>query len=375
VLIVKLSAIGDVLYALPFSAALGEAFPHLKLTWIVEDRAAPLLVGNPYLHDVIVVPSDWYRRPLAFATWQRFFALRRRLRARRFELVIDLQALSRSALVALAAGAPHRYGYDWLREVAPLFLTRVPRRPDSIHIVDQLLDVARFFGAPVREAQFPLHIPDEDEARALELLDSVGIDPSEPFLVMNPTGDAFHKGWGAARYVALLDELAREESPPVVLMGGPEDRRVGGAIRAAAGRPPASLIGRTTLMQLAAVLRRAAVHLSGDTGSAHLAAVLGTPTVCIFGRNNPVRVAPYGRAGVVLHHREQCAAVCRRYHERAPLNSNQDCLAQPPACLAAVGVAEVARALRGCLARTAPCAGALSPAPVPAVHKVSRSGR
>jgi ADP-heptose:LPS heptosyltransferase len=120
-------------------------------------------------------------------------------------------------------------------------------------------------------------------------------------------------------------------------------------------------------MQLVAVLRRAAVHLSGDTGSAHLAAVLGTPTVCIFGRNNPVRVAPYGRAGVVLHHREQCAAVCRRYHDRAPLNSNQDCLAPPPACLAAVGVDEVAVALRRCLARATPYAGASSPAAVQAL--------
>lgn len=343
VLLIKLSAIGDVVYALPVSAALHAVFPHLQLTWIVEERAAPLLQGNPHLHDVLVLPANWCGAPRTYPQ------LWRDLRARHFELTLDLQSNTRSALVAWASGAKYRYGCDWLRELAPLFLRRVPRRPESRHIVDQLLDMARFLGAAVTEARFPLPQFDADDDRVTELLAEVGIAAGEPFVAINPTGDALHKGWGRARWVGLLDELAGDVEVPIVLIGGPEDRAIGQAIMAQARRPPVNLIGRTTLTELVTLLRRTTLHLAGDTGSAHLAAALGTPVISIFGRNNPERVAPYGQADLCLHHREQCAALCRWRHALLPLNSNQDCWSPPPRCLAAVSVAEVAEAVRKCL--------------------------
>jgi heptosyltransferase-1 len=128
-----------------------------------------------------------------------------------------------------------------------------------------------------------------------------------------------------------------------------EDRALGEVIMAQTDPPPGNLIGRTSLKQLAAILRRAALHLTGDTGSAHIAAALGTPVVSIFGRTNPARLAPYGQAGRLLHHREQCAAACRRFHRTAPLNRNETCFARSPVCLTAVTVDEVAAAVRRCL--------------------------
>jgi heptosyltransferase-1 len=349
VLIVKLSSIGDVVHALPVSAALGEAFPHLKLTWIVEERAAPIVRDNPYLHEVIVLQNDWHLRPLSRVSLRRFAALRRGLLARRFDLAIDLQGLTRSALLAWATGARYRLGCDWLRELAPLLVRRVRRRK-SVHIVDQLLDVARFLGAPVTRVRFPLHIPEADEASSRDLLAGVGIAPEEPFLAVNPTEGGYgRKGWGRQHLVALLRALACDGPLPAVLVGGAEDRELGDAIMTQVEPPPGNLIGRTSLKQLAAVLRHATVHVSADTGSAHIAAALGTPVVSIFGRTNPARLAPYGQAERVLHHREQCAIACRWYHRTAPLNCNQVCFAQSPACLAAVTVEEVATLVRRCL--------------------------
>jgi heptosyltransferase-1 len=355
VLIVKLSSIGDVVHALPVSAALGDAFPHLKLSWVVEERAAPMVHGNPYLHEVLVLADDWHRRPLSRAGLGRFGALRRALRARRFDVAIDLQGLSRSAWLAWATGARYRFGCDWLRELAPLLVRRVRRRK-SVHIVDQLLDVARFLGAPVTRVRFPLHIPEADEASSRDLLASAGIAPEEPFLAINPTEGGYgRKGWGRQNLVALLRALACDGPVPAVLLGGVEDRELGDAIVAQVQPPPGNLIGRTSLKQLAAVLRRATVHLSADTGSAHIAAALGTPVVSIFGRTNPARLAPYGQAEHVLHHREQCAIACRWYHRTAPLNCNQICFAQSPVCLAAVTVEEVATMVRRCLKQLRGC--------------------
>src|SRR5579862_9115091 len=169
VLIVKLSAIGDVVHALPISAALGDAFPHLELTWIVEELAAPIVQGNPYLKEVIVLPAAWRKQRVSMTSARRVLALARDLRSRRFDVALDLQGLSKSALVAWASGAPYRFGHDWLRELAPCLIQRIPRRPESLHIVDQFLDVARFLGAPVREVKFPLPISEEEALQARDM--------------------------------------------------------------------------------------------------------------------------------------------------------------------------------------------------------------
>lgn len=346
-LIVKLSSIGDVVHALPVSAALGDAFPHLEISWIVERMSAPMVQGNTYLKEVIVLPPEWRKNRLSVDAFRAFGRLRRELRAREFEVAIDLQGLSKSAIVAWASGAKYRYGYDWLRELAPRLETRVPRRPQSVHVIDQFLDVARFLGAAADEVKFPLEIPLEEVASTLALLREAGIAPEKPFLVVNPSsGGGGNKGWGAERFAALLDTVSGDPGFPAVLVGGKGDREVADDIRRLAKNPPASLVGRTNLKQLAALLRDCAVHLCGDTGSAHVAAALGTRVVSIFGRSNPARLAPYGQEEFAIHHRERCAAVCRQFHDSAPVNSKQKCLAPPPVCLAAVTVEEVAAVLR-----------------------------
>jgi heptosyltransferase-1 len=347
VLIVKLSSIGDVVHALPVSAALGDAFPHLDISWIVEDMSAPMVTGNPYLKEVIVLPPDWRKNRISAKSFRIFGRLRKDLHSRQFDVAIDLQGLSKSAIVAWASGARYRYGYDWLRELAPRLETRVPRRPESVHVIDQFLDVARFLGAPVEVVKFPLVIPDEETQAAHALLRESGVDPERPFLVVNPSsGGGGNKGWGAERFAALLDATAGEPGLPSVMVGGRSDLEVAGEIQRLTKTAPASLVGRTNLKQLAAILRDCAVHLCGDTGSAHIAAALRTPVVSIFGRSNPARLAPYGQEEFALHHRDQCTLPCRRFHENAPVNSKQKCLAPPPVCIAAVTVAEVAEAVR-----------------------------
>ena len=345
-LIVKLSSLGDVVHALPVSAALGEAFPHLRLTWVVEERSAPLVLGNPYLHEVMVLPDDWHRlgAPGGLARWWR---LRRELRRRRFDVALDLQGLTRSAALAWASGARWRFGWNYLRELAPLLVRRVKRVPRSVHVVDQLLDVARFLGAPAPRVRFPLRVSPEDAASAELLLHKAGIPTGQPFLAVNPTtGATPHKGPGVEQWVGLLALLAGEVGLPAVLVGGGQDRVLEQAILVRAKPRPISLVGRTTIGQLMAVLRRACLHVCGDTGSGHLAAALGTPVVSLFGRTDPARSAPYGQSDWALYHSEKCIPRCRRYRLGAPVNRENLCFQPPPSCLAAITPAEIVASIR-----------------------------
>src|SRR5437763_1276090 len=129
VLIIRLSSIGDVIHALPVSAALGEAYPHLELTWLVEEMSAEVVTGNPYLKEVIVIPrSRWKRgRMRSPQVWREYLAFLADLRRRRFDLSLDLQGYAKSGLLALAAGAPYRFGWWRLREGAAWVSHALPR--------------------------------------------------------------------------------------------------------------------------------------------------------------------------------------------------------------------------------------------------------
>jgi hypothetical protein len=168
VAIVKLSSIGDVVHALPVSAALKRSFAHLQITWIVEERCAEMVTGNPYLHEVLTIPGKaWRHGAWHPRTWQEVQRIVGVLRSRHFQLTIDLQGLLKSAVVAWLTGAPVRIGYHWQREGAWLFNRVVPKEPSSKHAVQEYLDVARYLGAETEPVEFPLFIPREAEEQGL----------------------------------------------------------------------------------------------------------------------------------------------------------------------------------------------------------------
>src|SRR5579871_1283254 len=281
VLIIKMSALGDIIHALPVPVALKESFPHLEISWYVEAPFAPLLTGNPYLSEIIVLPKFRGQDLLSPACLYEIGRSMRGVRKRRFDLSLDLQGLTKSAIVAGSTGAPTRLAYHWLREAARWVETPVPKRPESVHIVDQYLDVARYLGASAKTVRFPFHIPEEEEAMATGMLCAEGLEPRLPFVAINPASARALKQWGAERYGALIDSLYDDLKIPSVLVTA--DRQVAEQVRCAAARPFVDLAGRTNLKQLAAVLRHCAVHVCGDTGSGHLAAALERPVISLIG--------------------------------------------------------------------------------------------
>jgi len=321
VLIIRLSSIGDVVHALPVSSALGESFPHLELTWIVEETAADVVQGNPYLKDVIVVPrKKWKEAQPSPKLWGDYFALLQDLRRRKFDVTLDLQGYGKSALMAWATGAPYRLGWWKMQDGAHLVSKPIPRNPESLHRVEWFLDVARALGANPSPVTFPLVIPDSARQKSTAMLKYIGIEPNTPYAIINPaTGDQLRR-WGSENYARVVRLLAEQHRMSVVLIGSSKDIELCNDVaeRATKGMlgenfgvsAPCVLAGKTTVIESAAMLDTATIVICSDTGAAHIAAALGTPVVGIYAPTDPAHAGPYGQLDTVVSHYDYCAREC-----------------------------------------------------------------
>ena len=335
VLIVKLSAMGDILHALPVASALKASFPHLEIGWAVQTNFALLLEGNPSLTRIHEVPPLRVNH-LNRRDYRRDYpASLREIRQCRYDLVLDLQGLTKSALVAVWSGASLRYGYHWLRELARIVENPIPKRSQSVHVVDQYLDTAHFFGAAVRPVTFPFAISDTDSAHVKSLLREGGIREGDRFLSVNPASAQPLKQWGESHFAGVMDRIYEKTGTPCVLLTS--DKAVAGEVAAAAQHPFVDLSGKTTLKQLGGVIAESRVHLCGDTGSAHLAAALGVSTITLVGPTDPDRICPYGQRANVFSHKEVCDPACNWHH----------CAFPHAKCLAAITEGEVVERILG----------------------------
>ena len=308
VLLVRLSAIGDVLQCLPALAELRAARPGLRIHWLVEDRCASILRGHPHLDGVLVFErralSREARRPWLWPrAAARILRLRRELRALRPGAAVDLQGNLKGALLARLSGAPRRVGLapgQGGRERGHWFATeRVVLPPPPVHRGDRARALLAPLGLPAAPppARPPAVVAGVDAAgpAADEWLRGAGLR-ERGFAVLHPGVSGFGdlKRWPAARWADLARALRDRRSLPVVLTAGPGEGaladEVAGLAGGAARRGPAT----GSLAELGALLRRAAVAVGSDTGPVHLAAALGTPTVALFGPKDPAIYAPRG---------------------------------------------------------------------------------
>ena len=274
-LVVRLSAMGDLIHTLPAVASLKHSFPGSRISWVVSSRWADLLEGNPFVDRVI--PFD--RKSLAAVR-----SAARELRSERYDAAVDFQGLIQSSLVAAAARPERIYGYhrtEARESMASLFYSN-PLLPKSKHIVDRHLELARAAGAASSLIAFPL--PEGETRQPL---------PEAPFVVASPLAGWTSKQWPLEFYSELAARLNGELGMPLVVDGPPSGeetlRRVSGAVAHV-----------SDLRGLIAVTRRAAAVVGVDSGPLHLAAALAKPGVALFGPTDPERNGPYGGSLTVL---------------------------------------------------------------------------
>lgn len=329
VLIVRLGSMGDILHSLPVCSALKETFPDWEIDWLVERRWRELLVGNPYLSNVIEVDTLlWRSQALSSRVWIAVRNTIRTLRERRYDYALDLQGAIKSAVFCSLSRAKEIIGFDkpWVREPACAALYNRRLRVNAVHIVEANLELAAALGAQVSNIRFPLP---EGDATSLPPITSA------PFAVLNPGAGWRSKCWPPDYYAALSDALLNQFSMQAVINCGPGEEALAHDLRKHCRvANPVTYIGNLT--GLIALLRRSRLMVGPDTGPLHLAAALGVATVGLFGPTDPVRNGPYGKlhrslraegAATSYRHSPEEASVMRSIHPEQVVEAIRELLA------------------------------------------------
>jgi heptosyltransferase-1 len=301
ILIIKPSALGDIVHALPVLTSLRAVFPQAKLTWLVRKEFAPLLECAEGLDETLLFDrkgmAKWFCCPQAF---RRLWDFRRQLRNGQFDLVLDLQGLFRSAIFAKMTGCPARVGMKEAREFSHLFHTRQVDRPaESVHILDTYFAVLRNIGVETCLPECKLAAPAAAQDSVREKLEANQLTPKK-FIVLIPSSAHAYKCWPAERFAKLAEAFHRQYGWPAVVVGTQSESVYAKTIQANAASPVIDLTGQTRIPGLVALFDQASAVVSNDTGPGHIALATDTPGVVIFGNTNPLRLGPYQRPECIV---------------------------------------------------------------------------
>lgn len=281
--LLRLSAIGDVINAVPVVHTLRRHWPDTALTWVVGTNEAPLVADLPGVEFVTFDKS---------AGWRGFRDLHRKLTGQRFDVLLQLQYALRANVAGACVRAPLRLGYAKPRtfEGHGLFVNRRIGPAAGPHMVDLYFAFLEALGLTERVMDWSVPIPESERAAVAALLPGAG-----PYLVVSPSATSEHKEWMPERYAAVADAAAERHGYTIVLSGGPggRDRALADAVSGAMRTPAIDLVGRTSLKGMLALLERAEVLLTPDSGPAHLAAATDTDVIALLATSDGRRTGPY----------------------------------------------------------------------------------
>ncbi|HEX4895071.1 MAG TPA: glycosyltransferase family 9 protein [Solimonas sp.] len=301
ILIVRVSALGDMVFATSLLDGLRARWPRAHIAWLAQSGFAGILEGDPRLDEIIPVAKDALRSAGGLAR------LRRELRARRFDLVLDAQGLLKSRLLARLAGG-HRIGFDSKEPGRILMHHLLPKGGE----VQDISSEYRYFaeqltGRPATAPRLP--VSEAAAAGAHERLAALGLTPG--FVALCPFTTRPQKHWFEHYWPELAARLAAAGRGPAVIFGGPADREAAARIAAASTVPVVNLAGQTRLPELPALLAQAGVVVGVDTGLTHIGIAVRRPVVALFGST-----CPYTRGAesplTVLYDALPCAPCKRR---------------------------------------------------------------
>jgi 3-deoxy-D-manno-octulosonic-acid transferase/heptosyltransferase-1 len=321
ILIVKLSAIGDVVHTLPALNALRAFYPRAHIAWLVEAAAAGMVVGHPALDRVLISERKAWEQTIRHgqpaAGLRQALRFIRSLRDTRYDMILDYQAaLKGAALIALARGR-RKIGFGpgmEHQECSYWFLNeRVPMVDMETHALDRGLMLLRSIGVPAGRVEYRIPVDGAPARRARLLAGGAGRSGSGVPVAINPVALWETKLWLPERFSALADRLIEEHGAHIFFTGGRGDRPLIERIIAGMRHTAVNLAGATTLIELAALYDRMALVVSTDTGPMHIAAAMGTPVIALFGPTAEWRTGPYGAIHQVVSAQLDCRPCFRRH--------------------------------------------------------------
>ncbi len=304
ILIIRLSAVGDVIRTIPAVKALKAFYPSSKITWIVEESSKALLKSQPEIDRVIVFPRKrWLKGlqsivkiPKTISEAVKFIL---KIRQERFDIVFDFHGILKSGLISFLSGAPKRIGFDRnsSKEFNYLF-SNIKVKPFEVRIsrFQKNMQLLRGIGLEIEDYKFELNIPPEDREYIGSFFSSLSPPPRKPIIAIHPGTSAktIYKRWMNDQYARLADRLIEKLGSTIIFTWGPDEIELVNMIKREV-RGKALLAPETkSLTALGELFRRCDLYIGGDTGPMHIASLVGTPVVVIYGPTDPVINEPFG---------------------------------------------------------------------------------
>lgn len=300
ILIVRADRIGDVVLSTPVIKALREKYPFAYIAMMVSPYTEDIVSGNPDLDEVIILDKDGSHKNLKGA-WE----LLRDLKNKKFDLAIALHPTSRVHLVIFLAGIPRRIGYD--RKMGFLLTDKIKhlKQLGEKYELEYNFDLLKPLGIELKDKDLFVPLSKESEDWVKELFVLKSIKQEDNLLAINPGASCRSKIWPAERFAKTVDELVEKYGFKVFILAGPKDVNIADRVISQMKHEAINLAGKTSVSQLASLLKRCELFISNDSGPVHIASALGTPVVSIFGRSqkglSPKRWGPVGKRDVFLH--------------------------------------------------------------------------
>ncbi|MFC1594380.1 lipopolysaccharide heptosyltransferase II [Candidatus Omnitrophota bacterium] len=300
ILIIRTDRIGDVLLSTPVIKAVRKFYPDAYIAMMVRPYAREIVEGNPFLNDVIV-----YDKFGAQKSWLGSAKFARALASRKFDCAVILHPTSRVNLMTFFAGIPVRVGYNRKCGFLLTHKLRDTKHLGEKHESQYSLDVIRAIGIPVEDNEICMPLKKESEEWAEGFLASNSILPGDRVFALHPGASCPSKLWPLERFSELANRLINDLQAQIIIVSGPQDVALAQKVIGSISGPVIDLAGKTTISQLASIVKRCAVFISNDSGPVHIATAVGTSTISIFGRKqpglSPKRWGPLGKKNCYVH--------------------------------------------------------------------------
>ncbi len=324
ILILKRSSFGDIVHTLPVIPHLRRSFPEAEITWLTEVGFGPLVSAARGVDKAVEIG---FRSLLLRGRFGDYVSRLRGLLRDRYDALIDFQGSLKSWMLIFLSKAERKIGFDRanVREplIARFYSERLPALPPGLHVIRRYLRLLRPLGIETDQILFPeIEIDAEDRGKIDQWFTQRGLDDSTGVIAVNPFTAWRTKCWPLDHASALCRLIHRELGLKSIVLAGPKEE--GGARHVVQNSKGAALLApRTSILRLAALLRRVRLYVGGDTGPTQLATALGVPTVALFGPTDPQRNGPFSPDDLTLHVDLGCEDCSRK---RCSLGEEPECM-------------------------------------------------
>jgi lipopolysaccharide heptosyltransferase I len=298
ILVIKLSALGDVIHTLPVPRTLRKEYPDAYIAWMIEERYQELLYNNPDIDEIITIRTKVWRKNWSKKTFNEILQTIKNLRQKKFEIVFDLHGLIKSSVIVMLSGAKTKIGFhknNCKEKISSIFTNKKgPYMAGGIHVVDMYLTLVQSaLGVKTDVKQFPICIPEAQEQKIEGFFQNHPELTANPIIGINPGAGFESKLWKMEKFAKLSDRITNEMSYSILLLWGPGEEQKAKQI-AKSMKEKCWIAPATSIQESIALYKHLKLLVSCDSGPLHLCSALGVPTISLFGPTDPVRNGAYG---------------------------------------------------------------------------------